>query len=73
MIIATWRVVDNALGGMKSVSEDFISEIHWEEAMWNFCAIHGGLPLWVVELSESGNFVKEWTLELDKLFGDEEE
>jgi len=72
MIIATWRVVDEDRGGMKSVSEDFFNEAHWEEEMFYHCYKHRGLPLWVVELSESGNFVKEWTLELDKLFVDEE-
>jgi hypothetical protein len=67
MIIATWRILDEDSGKMKSISEDFFSESHWNESMWDCFAKHSGLPLWVVELSESGNFVKEWTMELDNI------
>ena len=67
MIIATWRILDEDSGKMKSISEDFFSEAHWDESKWDCFAKHKGLPLWVVELNSSGSFVREWSLELDRI------
>ena len=67
MIIATWRVLDEDTNEMKSVSEDFFNNAHWEEEKFFHFNKHRGLPLWVVELGENGSFVREWTLELDRI------
>jgi hypothetical protein len=67
MIIATWRVLDEDTNEMKSVSEDFFNNAHWEEEKFFHFNKHSGLPLWVVELGENGSFVREWTLELDRI------
>jgi len=67
MIIATWRKFSEDQNKMVSVSEDFFSEAHWDESKWECFAKHKGLPLWVVELSSSGSFVREWTLEIDNI------
>jgi hypothetical protein len=67
MIIATWRTISEDQNKMVSVSEDFFSEAHWDESKWDCFAKHKGLPLWVVELSSSGSFVREWTLEIDNI------
>jgi hypothetical protein len=67
MIIATWRTFSEDQNKMVSVSEDFFSEAHWDESKWDCFAKHKGLPLWVVELSSSGSFVREWTLEIDNI------
>jgi hypothetical protein len=67
MIIATWRVLDEDSGKMKSVSEDFFNEAHWEEEKFYHFYKHRGLPLWVVELNSSGSFIREWSLELDRI------
>lgn len=67
MIIATWRTFSEDQNKMVSVSEDFFSEAHWDESKWECFAKHKGLPLWVVELSSSGSFVREWTLEIDNI------
>jgi hypothetical protein len=67
MIIATWRVLDEDTNEMKSVSEDFFNNAHWEEEKFFHFHKHRGLPLWAVELGENGSFVREWTLELDRI------
>lgn len=67
MIIATWRKYDEDSCKMKSFSEDFFDEAQWEEEKFYYFYQHGGLPLWVVELGENGSFVREWTLELDRI------
>jgi len=67
MIIATWRKYDEDSGKMKSFSEDFFDEAQWEAEKFYYFYQHNGLPLWVVELGENGSFVREWTLELDRI------
>jgi len=65
MIIATWKnLSDSRSKKGRTFSEVFANEDQWEEQKFHWFYQNGGLPLWVVELSEDGFFVREWTLKL---------
>ena len=71
--VNTTALINTGIDGLlvslsnNNFSEDFFSEAHWDESKWDCFAKHKGLPLWVVELSSSGSFVREWTLEIDNI------
>ena len=64
MIIVTWRVLDEKLGGMMSVSQTFPTTSHWEDEQWGYFARYKELPMTIVELNNHGEFVTQWSLEL---------